>query len=185
MELFWSKGYEATTTQDLCEQTGLGRGSLYNAFGSKHQLYTEALQRYAETGFAAQMEILAGQGSARERLQALMHQVIEDDLADPEHRGCLAINAAVEAAGRDEAVQETVRGQFLRLEGALREIITQGQESGEFTADTSSSAAARSLLATYYGLRVLGKVVDDRSMLMDAVSGAISRLLFTEKPYIY
>jgi TetR/AcrR family transcriptional regulator, transcriptional repressor for nem operon len=177
MELFWSKGYEATSTQDLCERTGLGRGSLYNAFGSKHQLYTEALRRYAEVGFEAQLRILAGPGSARERLRALMFRVIEDDLADPEHRGCLAINAAVEAAGRDEAVRETVRAQFLRLEQAIRAVVEQGHAAGEFTAEAAEPAqAARSLLSSYYGLRVLGKVVGDREMLIDVVDGALARL---------
>ena len=177
MELFWSKGYEATSTQDLCERTGLGRGSLYNAFGSKHRLYTEALGRYAEVGFAGQLQILAGPGSARDRLRALMLRVVEDDLADPEHRGCLAVNAAVEAAGRDEAVQQTVREQFLRLELAIREVVQQGYAAGEFTADAAEPVkAARSLLSSYYGLRVLGKVVSDRETLIDVVDGALARL---------
>ena len=176
METFWSKGYEATSTQDLCERTGLGRGSLYNAFGSKHALYTEALQRYAEVGFAAQLRILAEPGSPRERIRALMHRVIADDLADPEHRGCLAVNAAVEAAGRDEAVRQTVRGQFLKLELALREVVTQGRDTGEFAADVDPVRAARSLLGAYYGLRVLGKVVGERDLLNDVVEGALARL---------
>jgi len=93
MELFWLKGYEATSTQDLCEHTGLGRGSLYNAFGSKHELYTQALRRYAEVGFQAQVEILGRPGTAKDRLRAFMNKVIDCDLADPDHRGCLSVNA--------------------------------------------------------------------------------------------
>lgn len=176
METFWSKGYEATSTQDLCERTGLGRGSLYNAFGSKHALDTAALRRYAEVGFAAQLRILAEPGSPRERIRTLMRRVIERDLADSEHRGCLVINAAVEAAGLDEAVQQAVRGQVLNLELALREVVTQGPDIGEFAADVDPVQAARSLLSTCYGLCVLGKVVGDHDMLNDVVDGALARL---------
>ncbi len=78
MELFWEKGYEATTTQDLCERTGLGRGSLYNAFGSKHALYEEAIKRYAETRAALQLQELAPTGgSVRDRLRELMVAMID------------------------------------------------------------------------------------------------------------
>lgn len=42
MEVFWDNGYESCSTEALCNKTGLGRGSLYNAFGSKHELYEQA-----------------------------------------------------------------------------------------------------------------------------------------------
>jgi hypothetical protein len=105
-----------------------------------------------------------------------MRRVIEDDLAAPEHRECLAINAAVDTSGRDEVVQEMVRGQFLRLEQALREVIAQGQAAGELAASADPARAARSLLGTYYGLRVLGKVISHRDMLMDVGEGVLARL---------
>lgn len=176
MEVFWSKGYEATSTQDLCQRTGLGRGSLYNAFGSKHQLYKEALCRYAEVGFQSQLEILEQPGSTRDRLRALMTWVIDTDLSDPDHRGCLAINAAVDAGGRDEAVSREVRRQFTRLEQALCYVIAVGQHTGELSTDRDSLQAARFLLSTYYGLRVLGKVIQDRDILTDVVEGALAHL---------
>src|SRR4030088_3592079 len=104
MEVFWEKGYEATTTQDLCTRTGLGRGSLYNAYGSKHRLYEEAVRRYAATKAETQLAMLAEPGPVRERLRELMLGVIDTDLADPGRRGCLALNAATEPSGRTEVV---------------------------------------------------------------------------------
>ncbi len=176
MEVFWSKGYEATSTEDLCARTGLGRGSLYNAYGSKHGLYERVLHRYAEMGFGEQLKILEGPGAVKERLRALMVAVIDADLGDPVRRGCLAINAAVDAGGTDEFVAQQVRRQFGRLEGAVCHLITCGQREGELVGGADPLVCTRSFISSYYGLRVLGKVTHDRRALEDVVDGALARL---------
>lgn len=176
MDVFWEKGYEATTTGDLCARTGLGRGSLYNAFGSKHRLYEEALRRYATTRAVRQLETLAESGSVRERLRALMLGVIDADMADPGRRGCFALNAATEPSGRGEAVAAQVRRQFADLEQALCDLVTVGQRTGELSADRPPLQVARTFQSAYYGLRVLAKVTDDRDALLDVAEGALAAL---------
>ncbi|QUH04422.1 TetR/AcrR family transcriptional regulator [Saccharopolyspora erythraea] len=175
MRVFWVKGYEATSTQDLCECTGLGRGSLYNAFGSKRALYEAALRRYADREFAPVLEILDKPGPVKDRLRELMVWVIGLDVADPDHRGCLTINAAVDAAGRTGTVAEFARREFDRLEGILRDLVALGQRTGELSPDRSPEQVARSVQSTYYGLRVLGKV-RGRDELLDVVEGTLSNL---------
>ncbi|MEV4109803.1 TetR/AcrR family transcriptional regulator [Nonomuraea sp. NPDC049695] len=176
MEVFWEKGYEATSTQDLCARTGLGRGSLYNAFGSKHRLYEEAIRRYAETRAEAQLAMLAEAGSVRERLRDLMLGVIDADMADPGRRGCLALNAATEAGGRTQAVAGLVRRQFTDLEQALCRLVEIGQSTGELSRERPPRQVARAFQSAYYGLRVLAKVTDDRNALLDVVEGAVAAL---------
>ncbi|MFI7641347.1 TetR/AcrR family transcriptional regulator [Nonomuraea sp. NPDC049400] len=176
MAVFWEKGYEATSTQDLCERTGLGRGSLYNAFGSKHRLYEEAIRRYAETKAEAQLAMLAETGSVRERLRDLMLGVIDADMADPGRRGCLALNAATESSGRTTAVAGLVRRQFADLEQALCRLVEIGQSTGELSSERAPLQVARAFQCAYYGLRVLAKVTDDRNALLDVVEGAIAAL---------
>jgi AcrR family transcriptional regulator len=176
MDTFWTKGYEATSTADLCARTGLGRGSLYNAFGSKRALYEAAVRRYTELGHAEQLDILRGPGSPTDRLRALLTWVIDTDLSAPQRRGCLAINASVEAAGRSEQIAATTRRHFDRLEQALREVIEEGQRLGEFAADRDATRMARTLQSTYYGLRVLGSVATDRAALSDVAEGALAAL---------
>lgn len=176
MEVFWEQGYEATSTQDLCERTGLGRGSLYNAFGSKHRLYQEALRRYADTAAGRQLAMLAEPGSARERIRQLMTGVVDADLADPGRRGCLALNAATEASGRDGEVSALVRRQFTDLQDALCQLVEVGQRSGELSTRLPARQVGRTLQSTYYGLRALAKVTDDRQALLDVVEGALAAL---------
>lgn len=177
MEVFWEKGYEATTTQDLCERTGLQRGSLYNAYASKHAIYEEAIKRYAATRAAQQLDELAPtDGSVRDRLRSLMLTMVELDLSDPGRRGCLALNAATETSGRTGDVAGLVHRQFKDLEEGLVALITIGQESGELSADRSPTQVARMFQSAYYGLRVLAKVTDDRQALLDVVDGIVAAL---------
>ncbi|MDF2706269.1 MAG: TetR family transcriptional regulator [Nonomuraea muscovyensis] len=176
MDVFWAKGYEATTTEDLCNGTGLGRGSLYNAFGSKHRLYQESIRRYAATKASAQLAMLAEDRPIRERLRALMLGVIDADMADPGRRGCLALNAATEAAGRSEEVTALVRRQFADLEQAICDLVAIGQSTGELPTGRPARQVARTFQSAYYGLRTLAKVTDDRDALLDVVEGAISAL---------
>lgn len=176
METFWTQGYQATSTADLCASTGLGRGSLYNAFGGKHQLYLASLRKYAEAGFADQLQTLRQPKPARERLRELMLLVIDTDLDDPTRRGCMAINAAIDAAGRDESVARATKHQFDLLEGALCEVIQEGQRDGEFRTDRDALRMARAVQSSYYGLRVLTRVSTDRDALLDVVEGTLASL---------
>ena len=101
MEVFWEKGYAAATPQELGERMGLGRGSLYNTFESKHGLLQEhALRHYLDHEAVKLLALLQRPGPVKQRLRALMLAIIEMDLADPERRGCMAINTAIELAGR-------------------------------------------------------------------------------------
>src|SRR4051794_36119599 len=100
MEVFWANGYAKTTPRRLGEALGIGPGSLYNAFTSKHALYERALRRYYERETVRLIEVLDGPGSPRARLRAAIDLVVTAALDDQERRGCMAANAAVEFAGK-------------------------------------------------------------------------------------
>jgi len=143
MEVFWSHGYEGSSAQELVDRTGLGRGSLYNAFGSKQKLYHEALIRYQELGIEAQAKILNGPGSVKSRLRDLMQWGIDGDLDPEKNRGCMALFAALERSAKDPKVVQISRVYVTKLEQALCQLFTQGQESGELSSDSSAQSMAR------------------------------------------
>jgi AcrR family transcriptional regulator len=176
MEVFWEHGFEGSSTEKLCERTGLGRGSLYNAFGSKHALYEKALERYQELGIEIQVEVLEQSGPVKDRLRALMVWGIDQDFDGEKRRGCLSINAAIERGARDAAVARLVGGHVGRLEQALCHVIAVGQRSGEIASKRPALELARAFLSSFYGLRVLGKVVEDRRILEDVVEGTLAAL---------
>ncbi len=103
MDLFWRKGYRNTTPQDLVEALGIGKGSLYNAFGSKRELFTMALDRYRDQQAVLVDRALAEPGPVKERLTTALELMIDMNFADPDRRGCLAVNTAAELAGFDQA----------------------------------------------------------------------------------
>ena len=157
MRAFWSKGYMATTAQDLVDSTGLGRGSLYNTFSSKEVLFQEALRHYDRVWTTRQEALLAETGSLRDRVRILLMTVVDEETGGNGNRGCLAVNAAMELAGLDPEVTALVTGIFRRMENALYDAVCRAQADGEIAADEDARELALFLLNTMYGLRVLGK----------------------------
>ncbi|GGR70174.1 MULTISPECIES: TetR/AcrR family transcriptional regulator [Streptomyces] len=176
METFWRRGYEATSTRNLSDSTGLGQSSLYNTFGDKRELYLRALRHYYETHTAEQTALLDRPGPVKERLRDLMVHAVDTDLADPEASGCFTINASVEKADSDDEVREEVRRHFTTVERALTETIARGQRSGEISPERSAGTLARQILSTYYGLRVLARIQKDRDALLGIVESTVSAL---------
>ncbi|MFC0267259.1 TetR/AcrR family transcriptional regulator [Kushneria aurantia] len=175
MDVFWTKGYEASSTQELCERTGLGRGSFYHAFGSKQNLYEQALRHYQELGLKAQTEILNGPGTARERLQALLQWGVDGDL-NSRGRSCMALFSVMERSNKDPVIERINRSYVNRLEAVVCHVIAVGQRNGELANEQPALEVARAFLASYYGLRILGQSMPDRAFLSDVLQGTIARL---------
>jgi G3E family GTPase/AcrR family transcriptional regulator len=171
MRAFWDGGYEGTSTQELCEVTGLNRSSIYNTFTSKHELFTLALRRYTETVTGAQVELLEGEGAVREKVRTLLGQVIDDECGD--RLGCLVVNTAVELARHDAEVAEQLRLDYGRRIDALRGAIDVGRGRGEISADTDSVVLAHFVAAQVSGLRLAARAGADRVALEGIAATAL------------
>ncbi|TQM80286.1 TetR family transcriptional regulator [Saccharothrix saharensis] len=161
MRTFWVNGYEATSTEDLCRATGLGRSSIYNTFGSKHELFKRALVRYTELMTANQVAMLEDETrSPRQRLRDLLDGIVAgeaENRRDERGIGCLTVNTTVELAGRDREAAELVdRDQRRRLDG-LRAVIAAGLRNGEFRSGRDPVELARFVNAVIAGIRVAGQ----------------------------
>lgn len=156
MDVFWRKGFAATSIQDLVEETGLSRSSLYSTFKNKEELYQKALHHY-QIKTKANIELLSSSGSVKDLISQLLFQIIEDELTDSQHRGCLIANASLELAGQDEKIAKTVIYNFERLKKALESLIMRGQKSGEISIHHSPLALALFFVNTIQGIRVLSK----------------------------
>ncbi|WP_378739446.1 TetR/AcrR family transcriptional regulator [Nocardia brasiliensis] len=174
MRAFWSAGYEATSTQDLCDATGLGRSSIYNTFTSKHDLFERALRRYMATKNAATFALLDGDESARAKMRALLWQVVEAPDADP--LGCLVVNSMIELAPRDPAVAATLRAdQELRL-AALTAVLESGRRAGEIDKAKDARELAHFMNATIAGMRVAARGGAGRDALEAVATTALNAL---------
>ncbi len=118
--LFWKKGYEATSVQDLVKALRVSRGSLYGTFGDKRTLFLAALDRYVEQDIGPSMRVLRNSTAAgRERIQAFFDSVIRAIEDRGDRRGCLLCNTAVELAASDKAVAERVKAALERIGAAF------------------------------------------------------------------
>lgn len=160
MQAFWTLGYANASPAALAEATGVGKGSLYNAFGSKRELFERALERYDRLGAQFAAELLARPGTTRECLRAFLYDSVDSDLAGPIRRGCLAVNTAVELAGHDPQIAAALRRAVKRTIAALEARITQGVRDGDLRAGLDPRATAEYVTSTLAGLRVMARTYD-------------------------
>jgi TetR/AcrR family transcriptional repressor of nem operon len=181
MEAFWTRGYEATSLDDLCEITGLSRSSLYGTFGSKHDLLLRAVDRYVEHRSLGLAAILAQPLPVRDCFAALLREFIDLIVSGAGRRGCFLGNCAAELPRHDRVALARVRQGLMRNEAIFRAAIVRGQDAGELTPDADADALARFFTAGLQGLRLVGKVNPDRAMLED-IAGAMLQILDHNRP---
>ncbi|MFJ4467907.1 TetR/AcrR family transcriptional regulator [Streptomyces sp. NPDC089424] len=174
MDLFWRRGYAATSLQDLLGEMSIGSGSLYAAFGSKEKLYAHALERYCSLYTQGFTERLEGDADVRTVVRGVLLDMVEADLAAPE-RGCLVVNAATER-GDDPATTGRVGAALRLVESALAGALERAKARGELASDKDPAELARFLTTFVQGLRVVGKARLGRPFVEDAVSTALRAL---------
>lgn len=177
LELFWRRGYEATSMTDLVEHLGIGRASLYATFGSKHELYLKALDRYERAGLTGIVRELSRPGPALPAVRAVVRRYAAES-ADEELRlhGCLITNTAAELAPHDPAAARRVERNWDQLETVLHSALTRARAQGELPADRDPLTLARALLVLMQGLRVVGKASADPARVRDAAEQALALL---------
>jgi len=162
MKVFWNKGYEATTMQDLVAASGLLKGSLYGAFGGKQALYLAALKHYDRTRIQAGIDMLNGEGSARQKIARLFDNVIETTKRGVFAGGCLLCNASLEMAVTDKQVKSEVKTTIRRLKLAIMDALKQQIEN-----EDQAASLAAFIVSAYFGTRVLAKGGAPAAMIGD------------------
>ena len=176
LDLFWERGYEATSMADLVERLGIARASLYATFGGKHDLYVQALDRYVQGRDPRLVEMLSQPGPALPAVRALVEAYARESLSDERRRGCLVVNTAVELMARDPQAARRVEASWDTLETALTSALTRARAQGELPPEKDPRALARFLLVMLQGMRVLGRAHPDPGRIRDAAAQALAAL---------
>ena len=148
MDAFWAKGYEATSMADLCNCTGLHKGSLYQAFGDKHRLFMDALRHYADSEFHETTAVIKESNTPLTNLRAVVNKICDDASGE---QGCMMINSVVELAPHDPAVKAALQGFGEQRVRAITQMIAAAQASGEITVKKGPYKLARQLMLTMAG----------------------------------
>lgn len=178
VELFWSRGYAATSIQDLVDALAVERGSLYGVFGDKRRFYLDAVQLYWDV---YEQHLITTLGTApllpalREILThpARLDEIISD-LGAP--HGCLVGNTTAELVPHDSDATELVTRSYRRFTATVADALRRAQATGEVTDNARPEAQAQLLLYVVQGLSLVSKAGLDRTAAMAAIDTAIDAL---------
>ncbi len=173
MSLFWEKGYEGTGLSDIMNATGLQKGSLYKAFGSKHDMYVRALAHYERLIVDAAAHALRTDGDPALRIRAFLSAPIEAAWDKNDRRGCFLCNASADHAALDPETQALVVRGYGKLEASLK--VAVGDARADWP-DATIAGMAQLLLSVYSGLRVMARASVERDRLEGAKKAGLTLL---------
>lgn len=154
LDLFWRKGYEATSLSDLTEAMGINRPSLYAAFGDKKALFLKVLDRYLACPAAGMADAVEGSASAREAVRTLLYRVAESAESTDKPTGCLLVHGALCGDGEVGEVQAELARRRAAGEVALRCRLDRARQAGEIPPDTDIAALAKFFSSVQQGMAV-------------------------------
>lgn len=169
MQVFWQKGYKATSMKDLIDEMGIQPGSIYNSFGDKHSLFLEAIKYYGDVVTSDALKSLEKEGSPLENLHKFFVEIISRP-SEKKCRGCLIVNSVVELAPHDSGTADIVNIIMKKIEGSFYNCLQKAQAMGEIENNKDIKALSRYLASSTHGLLVTGKSNASREEMQDVVN---------------
>lgn len=177
MTLLHSKGFNATSVQDITEAAGVPKGSFYNHFTSKEELGVEVLQRY--THQAGEIGAVLGASSLppRQWLRGYFGKLVESNIASEFNAGCMLGNFSTELSNQSPAIRHQARQSFASMGAMLEDVIAQGQRDGSIGNQQSAAELANFTADAWQGAVLRAKAEKDRAPLDRFVDMVLNRIL--------
>ena len=175
MEVFWALGYEGATLTDLQKAMGgITAPSFYAAFGSKEELFREAVELYSRTLGAPMMKGLAEEDTARAAIEALLEAAVEAFCKPGMPRGCMLVLGAMNSMPANKSVHDYLRGLRARRQKVMRQRLKRGVAEGELPSGLDVSALASFYTTVLDGLAIQARDGASRKALTFAVGCAMA-----------
>lgn len=177
VELFWKKGFHATSMQDLVDHLGINRASLYDTFGGKKELFESALSSYRDKNQKWMEDFLNSHSSIREGVTKFLELSVDQSVSDHDCKGCLTVNSITEMIpGADEGIRFNLLENKNQFEEVLTRYLQQGIDSGELNPESDPRAITDVLFTLNTGIKVVAKVDPNRERLMATVNASLASL---------
>jgi TetR/AcrR family transcriptional repressor of nem operon len=176
IEIFWHKGYNGTSAQDLVNHLGLSRSSLYDTFGDKQKLFARALKKYHDENYIKIKEILETATNIKETLSVIFKLAVVESLEDRITKGCFMVNSAVELAMHDADIAKIVNDNRKIMEEVFYTAVKKGQELGQISSKQEARSLARFIFNNYSGIRVLARAGERDKQVYDDILKSIFAL---------
>jgi TetR/AcrR family transcriptional repressor of nem operon len=180
--LFWQRGYGGTSLNDLEAAMGIGRTSIYAAFGGKEELFLAVVDHYDRTYSIKLKKALAAGGSVHAAVERYFAELLKA-FADPDlPLGCLLTNVGVEGDRGTTRLGRKIAASIARTEDAFYDLLRSGQGRGEVDRSVDIRAVARYFVAATHGLSTMAKALPNSSALTDVVDAILGHLDVLLKP---
>ena len=176
MNLFWCKGYNATSAQDLVDGLGISRSSLYDTFGDKHNLFLLSLNEYRKKMAGGLIEMIENSTDAEKTIRQIFQVATSETIEDKLQKGCFLVNSTIELAATDKEIAKIVNENMQDIQDAFCRIIKKGQDAGQFNSNNSALSLSRFLFNAISGIRVASKSGADKKVYDDIVKVTLSVL---------
>lgn len=176
VELFWTKGYNTTSANDLVDGLGLSRSSLYDTYGDKRSLFIKALKRYKHEFADSAIKMFQETENIKETISIVLQLIIDQDCNVANPKGCFMVNTVTELSGSDPEIAKIIDANRQDFENALKNAFQLGQQKGQISTKQDPKALARYFINTFFGLRVSIKSNNDPKILKDIIKVSLSIL---------
>ena len=176
VDCFWLRGYGATSVRDLAESMGIGGTSLYNAYGDKRALFSKSLERYANRSMRERIARLEARHRPKQAVQAFLAEIIDRSLKDPDRRGCLLVNSALDVAPHDARIGRVVAGYLDEIRAFFRRNLEAARKADQVPRTLDPDEVSGHLLGVVLGIRVLARTRAKRRVLEAVAQPALTLL---------
>ncbi|MGB5822014.1 MAG: TetR/AcrR family transcriptional regulator [Saonia sp.] len=171
--IFWAKGYNGTSMQDLVDATGLNRSSIYNSFGSKLELYQAALKYYQRETNVLFQKALIKASNPLEAIRFIFEGFLPEILGDEQSKGCFSMNCKAEMGNQDENIKTWLLNTQEQALTTFQSLIRDGQEQGVINKKQDSMVYAYHIFNAFQGFRMTGILVKDRKILQQIIASTM------------
>ena len=176
MQLFWRKGYESSSLQELLITMGLSKSSFYQTFKSKHALFQSCTQHYGKSLNNEIRTQLKNADSGKTFINNLLNNVANETSGPDARRGCLLMNTASEFAQTDQEIAELVSSSIDSITNIFELAIQQAQRQEEISSDKNARTLATYLVSNMSGLKNMVKAGADRETIKRIASIVMTAL---------
>jgi TetR/AcrR family transcriptional repressor of nem operon len=163
-EVFWIKGYASASTEDLLEAMNINKGSMYNAFGNKRDLFIKVFDWFAARFIQTVKNTFAQSKNATEALHSIFYNVAHPSDPQAHVKGCFYVNILGEMSGLDEELKKIAMDKLVDVEDVFCKQLTKAKKNGELKTELSAAWLAKYLVNLWNGLNISRRIYTEKEM---------------------
>lgn len=176
VELFWKKGFHATSMQDLVSHLGINRASLYDTYGGKEELFDKAFAHYRTSAGSWLEELFNEETSVKSGFKKLFATAIDEASSDSQKKGCFVVNTTTELIPGNSKIESVLLQHKHHIEKLFSSFVQKGIDNGEIPRNKNADELGLMLYTLYNGIRVVSKVDADAKKLQKVADAGLTIL---------